>query len=208
MSVAEFAPAAVAPGVWRWTAEHPGWEPGAQPGSPADWERSVGCVLCELDGAAVFVDALVPGAEAEAAFWRWADERQAGAERTLAVTTIGFHRRSRDELVARYGASTSRARTALPAGLRPIRLAGAGEVMFWLAESRALVAGDRVLGNGDGGLRLCPESWLRYLGSGLTRDELRLLLRPLLELPIERVLVSHGEPVLSGGREALAEAIG
>lgn len=205
MSVAEFAPAAVAPGVWRWTAEHPDWEPDAQPGSPADWERRVGCLLCELDGAAVFVDALVPGAEA--AFWRWADELQGGAERTLALTTIGFHRRSRDEIVARYGASTSRARAALPAGLRPIRLVGAGEVMFWLAESRALVAGDRVLGDGDGGLRLCPESWLRYLGSGLTRDGLRLLLRPLLDLPIERLLVSHGEPVLSGGREALAEAI-
>ena len=32
-------------------------------------------------------------------------------------------------------------------------------------------------------------------------------LRPLLELPIERVVVSHGEPVLAGGRDALAEAL-
>ena len=80
--------------------------------------------------------------------------------------------------------------------------------MFWLPEQRALVAGDRVLGGGDGSLRLCPESWLGYLPSGLTLDELRLLLRPLLDLPIERVLVSHGEPVLADGREALAEAIG
>ena len=38
-------------------------------------------------------------------------------------------------------------------------------------------------------------------------SDLRELLRPLLELPIERVLVSHGEPVLSGGRDALAEAL-
>jgi hypothetical protein len=30
------------------------------------------------------------------------------------------------------------------------------------------------------------------------------MLTPLLELPVEQVLVSHGEPVLTGGREALA----
>lgn len=33
------------------------------------------------------------------------------------------------------------------------------------------------------------------------------LMRPLLELAIERVLVSHGEPVLGDGRAALAHAI-
>ena len=202
---AAFKPAEVAPGVWRWTAAHPEWSPDAAPGSTADWGRDVGCLLCELDGAAVFVDALVPGDEA--GFWRWADERRGAAERCHAVTTISFHRRSRDRLVERYDAATSRARAALPDGLRPIRLAGAGEVMFWLPEQRALIAGDRVLGAAGGSLRLCPESWLGYLPSGLTLDELRLLLRPLLDLPIERVLVSHGEPALAGGREALAGAI-
>jgi hypothetical protein len=75
--------------------------------------------------------------------------------------------------------------------------------MFWLAKPRALVAGDRLLGAPGGGLRICPESWLAYLSSGLTSAELRERLRPLLELPVERVLVSHGEPVLSGGRKAL-----
>jgi hypothetical protein len=69
------------------------------------------------------------------------------------------------------------------------------------------VPGDRVLGGRGGGLRLCPESWLAYLGNGLTRSGLGELLRPLLELPIERVLVSHGEPVLHDGRTALRAAI-
>jgi hypothetical protein len=36
---------------------------------------------------------------------------------------------------------------------------------------------------------------------------LRTLLLPLLKLPIERVLVSHGEPVLSGGAEALRSCL-
>ncbi len=38
--------------------------------------------------------------------------------------------------------------------------------------------------------------------SGITREELRQELPPLLELPSERVLVSPGEPVQSGGRDA------
>jgi hypothetical protein len=32
-------------------------------------------------------------------------------------------------------------------------------------------------------------------------------MRPLLELPVERLLVSHGEPVLRDGRAELAHAI-
>ena len=39
------------------------------------------------------------------------------------------------------------------------------------------------------------------------RRELSDALRPLLDLPVEMVLVSHGEPVLSGGREAIACAL-
>jgi hypothetical protein len=161
-------------------------------------------VLWRNGDAAVFIDALVrdPGD------WAWLDETVAGAERVLALTTIGFHRRSRDELVSRYGASTSRARARLPAGVVAHPLRGAGEVVYWLVGQRALVPGDRILGAPGGGLRLCPPSWLRYLDTGFDHADLRRLLRPLLELPIERVLVSHGEPVKSGGRAALAEAIG
>jgi hypothetical protein len=39
------------------------------------------------------------------------------------------------------------------------------------------------------------------------REGLRSLLEPLLELPIERVLVSHGEPVLSDGASALRHCL-
>jgi hypothetical protein len=39
------------------------------------------------------------------------------------------------------------------------------------------------------------------------RAGLAELMRPLLELPIERVVVSHGEPLLHDGRAAIARAI-
>jgi hypothetical protein len=41
----------------------------------------------------------------------------------------------------------------------------------------------------------------------VNRPGLAELLRPLVDLPIERVLVSHGEPVLTGARAALVRAI-
>jgi hypothetical protein len=71
------------------------------------------------------------------------------------------------------------------------------------------VVGDVLLGAGakphatTERLRLCPERWL---GTG-THDDLREALTPLLALPVESVLVSHGEPVVTGGKRALAAAL-
>jgi len=70
---------------------------------------------------------------------------------------------------------------------------------------RALVFGDRLLGDGAGGVRLCPESWLREVR--VDRAGLAHQMRALLELPVELLVVSHGEPVLHDGRAALARAI-
>lgn len=188
--------APVAPGLWRWTAPHPDWEPDPEPGSPGDWDRDVGSVLAEVGDAAVLVDPLVPQD-----LWPALDERVRG-RRVVVLVTIGFHGRSRDAVVDRYGASQE-----LPAGVHGVPLPEFGETMLWLPDHRALVPGDRVMGDGRGGLRLCPDSWLRYLPGPPTLAALRAALRPLLDLPVERVLVSHGEPVLDGGREALARAL-
>jgi hypothetical protein len=197
-------PVELANGLWRWTAPHPDWNADAAAGSSADWPQQVGCVLLETAAAAVFIDALLP--TEEPSLWEWADERCAGRE-VFALSTIGFHRRSRDELMARYGAATSRGKDKLPAGVESVPIRGAGETIFWLADTRTLVPGDRLLGTGDGGLRICPQSWLDYLPSEIAVAELRALLRPLLALPVERVLVSHGEPVLADGHRALARAL-
>lgn len=194
-------------GLWRWVAVHPEWTAGARPGSTADWPREVGSVAYETGDNLVLIDALVPaGADA---LWRWLDERAAAAGGgVLALTTIKWHRRSRDEILSRYGATTSRSRDAIPPGIEPLPIRGAGETMFWLDAERTLVAGDRLLGGDRGGeLRLCPESWLSYLGSAMDRPGLARALRPLLELPVERVLVSHGPPVLRDGRAAIARAL-
>jgi hypothetical protein len=69
--------------------------------------------------------------------------------------------------------------------------------------------GDVLLGAGakpkatDDPLRLCPERWL----AGKSHDDLRESLRPLLDLPVQRVLVSHGQPILRRGKKALANIV-
>ena len=194
----------IAPGLWRWTEAHPDWRPNAAPGSLGDWERYVGSVLYTSPEAAVFFDPLLPVDTGP--FWDWAD-RCVGGRTVSVLTTVGWHRRSRAAVAERYDASVSRAKRSLPAGVESFVVRGAGETIYWLPRHRALVTGDRILGAPDGGLRLCPASWLRYLPSRISLPELRERLRPLLQLPVERVLVSHGEPVLHGGGEALAQAL-
>ena len=80
----------------------------------------------------------------------------------------------------------------------------ADEVLYWLPEQRALVTGDVILGARDGGVRVCPDSWLPEKTSP---QQFRKALRSVLDLPVEHVLVSHGEPVLGGGRNALRRAL-
>jgi glyoxylase-like metal-dependent hydrolase (beta-lactamase superfamily II) len=70
------------------------------------------------------------------------------------------------------------------------------EVVFWIPEPRALVTGDVIVGAAGGGLELCPESWSPRGGG---HAKVRENLSALAGLPIERVLVSHGEPVLEHG---------
>jgi len=194
------------PSLYRWTASHPDAEDDPQPGSPADWGPDVGSVAYAARDALVLVDPLAPADRSD--LLEELDElvRRHGKP-VVILTTLQFHRRSREELVARYGASTSRAKKSLPDGVETIQIRRAGETMVWLQEPRALIPGDRLLGGDRGGLRLCPASWLRYLPSKMSQAQLRKVLQPLLNLQVEMVLVSHGEPVLRGAREALARAL-
>ena len=196
-------PVEIVPGLLRWTAPHPDWNPQAPPGSSGDWEENVGSVLYELPDALALIDPLLPS-EDRGEFLQWLDSRI--AMRPVSVlTTIRWHRRDREELAERYRSTTTRAWNAIPRGIKPLPLRGAGEIMFWLPAVATLVAGDRLIGGPDGRLQVCPESWLKDVH--VNRPALAELLRPLVELPVERVLVSHGQPLLRDGRADLARAI-
>jgi len=214
----------IVPGLWRWSAPHPEWDPEAQPGSSGDWDRLVGCVLYELPERVVLIDPLLPAEPQRAGLLAWLD-RLVDERAVSILTTIHWHSRSRAELARRYRGRGSRAWNYIPPQVRRRPLRGAGETVFWLPGVAALVVGDRLVGAGRAGaggsgaggsgagdassaaaqLRVCPESWLA--GVRADRAEVAALLEPLTELPIERVLVSHGAPVLAGAHHALVQAI-
>jgi len=190
-------------GLYQWSAPHPEWTPGAEPDSGSDWAEMVGSVLYEAPHTVVLIDPQLPR-DGRDEFMGWLDELVAGRPVSV-LTTIRWHRRDREELAARYASNGSGAWNAVPSGVVPKPLRGAGETMYWLPAVATLVAGDRLITRADGNLRLCPESWVR--SEQVDRTGLAHLMRALIELPIERVLVSHGRSVLKDGRAALARAI-
>ncbi|MGH3134738.1 MAG: hypothetical protein ACRDNY_13540 [Gaiellaceae bacterium] len=63
------------------------------------------------------------------------------------------------------------------------------DLVLWVESRRALVAGDTLIDRGNG-LEL-PVDWL---SEEVTREQMLAVLRPLLELPVELVLPTHGAP--------------
>jgi glyoxylase-like metal-dependent hydrolase (beta-lactamase superfamily II) len=183
----------LAPGLWRWTGLHPEWKPSD------DWPEEVGCVYVETGGAVVLIDPLVPPEDSER-FWKALD-RDVEGKQVRILLTCRWHRRSAKEIAARYGV---RVGGRAPRGLVAIDVPPMKERLWWIPAHGVLVVGDVLLGDEDGGVRLCPDSWFQGRSDPAA---VRGILRVLLDLPVERVLVSHGEPVLERGREALARAL-
>ncbi|HEU5214725.1 MAG TPA: hypothetical protein VFU30_04220 [Gaiellaceae bacterium] len=187
----------VAEGLWRWTAEHPNWE--SWPGHERE-AREVGCVYYEADDATVLVDPLVPAGE-EAEFFRHLDSDVDRRRLPVVILlTADWHRRSADELAARYD---GRIGGAPPAGVEEIPIEGADErqVAYFIRPHAALVVAEIFGVDVDGEL---------YVGRSpaLVRpDELEASLDRLMELPVERLLVSHGQPVLDDAKMRMAEAL-
>ncbi len=192
------------PGLWRWTASHPQWDHAEQ------WGPEVGSVYAELPDAVVVVDPLVPQDEEER-FWSALDRDVERTGRPVHVLlTVHWHERSVAAVLERYRATLWRPeeKGELPAGVQAEVVKGSDwtEAMFFLEPHRALVVGDLLTGK-DGSIEL-PVAWFPKDEQEWAREELKPLLRERLgALPIELVLVSHGEPVLEGGTAALARAL-
>ena len=102
------------PGLLRWTARHPEWRPPKNPGDPADWPPDVGSVAYEAADAFLLVDPLVP-----VELWGPLQTRiERHGQPVVVYTTIRFHRRSRDEVVRRFGATATRRAAELPTASR------------------------------------------------------------------------------------------
>ena len=145
----------------------------------------------------MLIDPLVPP-EAPDRFYEALDRDVERAGRPVAILlTVESHRRSSRELAERYDGTIGE----LPTGVE-VAVSAWNELVFWIPEHRALVFGDVVLGRA-GGLQL-PRSWIGEEHYAEVVESLR----PLLELPVERVLTAHGKPVLADGHTALSSALG
>jgi glyoxylase-like metal-dependent hydrolase (beta-lactamase superfamily II) len=200
--------AELAPGLWRWTARQTESTPVA--GGAVAWDADVGSVYCEAFGDVVLVDPVLPVEETDRErFWRALDRDAARAARPLRVLlTCGWHARGSQEILARYPGATiwePGRGDDLPGRVIAVDAALPGEVLLWLPSHAALVTGDTLLGDGAGGIQLCPDRWLGDRDPAAVRSALRDRLRPL---PVERVLTAHGAPVLRDGRDALTRALG
>ena len=198
----------LAPGLRYWFAPHPEWKPWE------NWPEGVLCAYHEAPDALVLFDPLVPRGEADE-FWRALDgdvERLGRPVRVL--LTAPWHDRDTTLVVDRYGADVWAHPEALwkgpvltttaelPSGVEPFLPEGneEGQAGFFIREHRTLVTGDMFSGTG-GRFHVFvspdepnPQAFLASL-------------RELLALPIERVLIAHGEPVLSDGASRIREAL-
>ncbi|HET9674236.1 MAG TPA: MBL fold metallo-hydrolase [Gaiellaceae bacterium] len=186
----------IAPGLSRWTAWHD------------HWEEEVGSLALETDDGLILIDPLDPPPALRrpdhvvlTVFWHGRSTSELRSKRVWAPTRSAQPLRNRGIKVT----DAFKAGDELPGGLEAFQTARVNEVVYWLPKQRAVAVGDVLLGAGakprptQDALRLCPEGWL----GKRTHDDLRESLRPLLDRPVQRVLTSHGTPVLRGGKRAL-----
>jgi hypothetical protein len=190
----------IAPGLRRWTAHH------------EEWNEDVGSLALETEDGLVLIDPIEPPRTVRkpehvllTVFWHYRSTPDLRAKRVWAsgrtVKALANRSVSVTDPIAKG--------VLLPAGIQSFETARRGELVYWLPDQKALAVGDVLLGAGakprptDDPLRLCPERWL----GKATHAELRRSLRPLLELPVQRVLVSHGAPVLRAGKRALERVL-
>jgi glyoxylase-like metal-dependent hydrolase (beta-lactamase superfamily II) len=179
-----------------WRSPHPAWEPGE------DWPEEVPVVRYETEDEIALIDPLLPPD----------DDFDPCGKPVKVLLTQPAHRRGTTDFVERYGASvwvppraawrkwpnpgTTR---ALPTGVEALELDGEPQqVVFWISEHATLVSGD-VLSGTTGMLRVFVDE--------ADREPLLASLERIAELPIERVIIPHGDLVLSDGAARIRAAV-
>ena len=196
----------LADGLWRWTARHGEWHPGEWGSQVASFALDAGDVLLLVDPLVTddgFLDPLVSGPVA-------------------ILITIPYHTRSAEPLSERYGAKiyghpavAKRLRKArvepidgeLPGGARAFTIPRRFETPIHLPSHEALAFGDAIVTTPEDELRLWHGEPVDEKRERWYRERFVPTLEPMRSLDLERVLVTHGEPVLRDGSAALEAAL-
>jgi glyoxylase-like metal-dependent hydrolase (beta-lactamase superfamily II) len=194
-------------GVWHWEAGHPDWKPGEE------WGPLVSSYAIDDGERLLLFDPLAPPSEI--------DELAAGRE-TAIVLTCPWHARDARSLAERLGAPlyvpppddgdadpllghVFKAGDRLPVGVEAFPGMEPNDLVLWVESRRAIVTGDTLIDRGNG-LEF-PTDWASrgaIAERGVPPEQILDSLRPLLELPVELVLPTHGAPT---DRAALERAL-
>ena len=215
------------PGLWHWQAPHPDWQ------ASEPWDPMVSSYAIDDGERLLLFDPLAVPSELEertagrdaaivlTAPWHERDT-QSLVDR-LGVPVFTPPPESAEDLMQKYGITAEQAGDGSPdlAWLfregkgepRPYS-SGAGlpagveafpgrepdnEFVLWIEDYRAIIAGDTLVDFGEG--LVIPPEWLR---EAMPREQVAAGLRPLLDLPVEHVLLTHGTPT---DRAALEQAL-
>jgi glyoxylase-like metal-dependent hydrolase (beta-lactamase superfamily II) len=217
----------LAPGLWHWQAPHPYWE------SSEPWDQNVSSYAIDDGERLLFFDPIAPPNELETlASDRetvvvltapWHERDMQGLVERHGLPVYAPEPDTADDLVRMFGLTLEQAGDGspdlvwlraeradnwhryeagdrLPGGIETFPGHKRNDIVLWVGSHGAVIAGDTLVDFGSG-LEM-NERWLKYAGA--TRDQLVEGLQPLLDLPVEHVLATHGGPF---DRAALERAL-
>ena len=188
-------------GIWHWQAPHPDWKPSE------DWDRVVSSYAIDDGERLVLFDPLALPSELE---------RVAAGRETAIVLTGPWHARDAETLAERLDVplyapppdegdpnplpgQVFKAGDRLPVGVEAFPGMEPNDLVLWVESHQVLVVGDTLIDRGNG-LEF-PVDWA---DKGVPPEKILEGLQPLLALPVELVLLTHGTP---GDRAALERAL-
>ena len=213
-------------GLWHWEAPHPEWR------STEPWSENVSSYAIDDGERLLLFDPLaVPSEIEERAAGRetaivltapWHERDAQSLVERLGVPVYTPRPDTAEDLMRTYGITAEQAGDGSPdvvwllkEGIGEAHLYAAGErldvgveafpgqkpndMVLWIESHRAVVAGDTLADFGQG-----PQINPRWLSADVTREQVVEGLRPLLALPVEHLLETHGGPY---DRAALERAL-
>jgi glyoxylase-like metal-dependent hydrolase (beta-lactamase superfamily II) len=214
------------PGLWHWEAPHPEWKP-TEP-----WAEAVSSYAIDDGERLLLFDPIAPPSEiAELAAERetavvltapWHERDTQGLVEHLDVPVFTPPPDTAEDLMEKYGITAEQAGDGspdlvwlrsgdtgeahwysagdrLPIGAEAFPGREHNDLVLWIESHRAVISGDTLVDFAQG-LEINP----RWLREAVTREQVVEGLRPLLALPVEHVLATHGGPT---DRAALERAL-
>jgi len=192
-------------GLWWWQATHPEWTP--EDAATEDWGPEVSSYGIDDGERLLLIDPTDPPAPVDGL---------AASRDTVIVLTCPWHERDTRKLAERFGATVFSpepeaeredpvaaeifvAGDRLPVGVQVFPGMEPIDLVLWIEGFRSLVAGDTLIDRGQG--FEFPVDWAN---KGIPAEQILETLQPLLALPVEFVLPTHGAPT---DRAALKRAL-